>query len=249
MPEADFDAVWPTIRSIHGWLAREEAAALHHEAAAVGSGRWIVEIGSHHGRSTAALVTGKPKDVRLVAIDPYPGSGGVEDMRAFCRTMERIGAGPEVGLFWGTSEEAARARQLVFAADQVPEAAKPEIGLLFVDGLHDRNSVLLDMELWEAFVARGGAVMFHDAFFRTGTTLAVLQRHLLNSWFRYERSVCNMSIFRRVETVRDRELVADAVRLTARLGHFGRNALTTVGMRTNSRWLQRIAPPSPDFEY
>lgn len=77
----------------------------------------------------------------------------------------------------------------------------------------------------------------------------VLQPHLFNSWFRYEWSICDMSIFRRVETVGDRELVADAVRLTARLGHFCSNALTMVGVRANSRWFQRIAPPSPDVEY
>jgi predicted O-methyltransferase YrrM len=249
MQERNFDAVWPTISSIQGWLAREEAAALHDEAAAVRSGRCIVEIGSHHGRSTAALATGKPNDVRLVAIDPYPGPRGEDNLRAFCRTMQRIGAGPEVRLFWGTSEEAASSRNLLFAGDEVSDATQPEIGLLFIDGLHDRNSVLLDIDLWEAFVGHGGAVMFHDAFFRTGTTLAVLQRYLLNSWFRYERSVCNMSIFRRVDAMGDRALFNDAVRLTARLGHFGHNALITVGVRTNWRWLQRVAPPSPDFEY
>lgn len=297
-----FEAAWPAIASIRGWLAKEEAAALHAAAGTVPPGRWIVEIGSAFGRSTAALVSGKRRGVPVLAIDPYGGPVATtppDRMRAFCDNMDRLGAGAEVQLFWGTSEEAARWRTLVFAtaearagvletcrgaaasADRglfadacdapppcrhrvfrvdaartsasVENAGAParesQIGLLFVDGLHYRASVLLDIDLWEPLVGEGGTVVFHDAFFRRGVTAALFERHLLNSEFRYERSLVNTSIFRRAGGLGTVAVLASGLRMAARTGHFARNEATTVGVRRDWRWLQRLFPPLPDFEY
>lgn len=276
----DFEAVWPVTSSTKGWLAKEEAEALYQGAAEVPPGQWIVEIGSHHGRSTTALAGGKRAGVHLLAIDPYGGRSKDEPphLRAFCASMDRVGADGDVQLFWGTSQEAARYRRAVFAAaarrpdvvdirdpdnprvirlpdEHNPEQVaaiyeqEPEIGLLFIDGLHDRHSVLLDIELWEPLVAEGGLVCFHDAYFRRGVTLALFQRHLLNRQFRYERSVVNMAIFRRASRLRTRDAAGNVLGMTARLTHLARNLATTVGLRQNWNWLLRIAPPLPDFEY
>jgi hypothetical protein len=246
------------------------------------------------------MVTGKRPGVPMLTIDPYEGPSSAtppEAMRAFSENMDRIGAGPEVQLFWGTSEEAARSRSLVFrtavararvaldaatpfevllaAAAQEgpapcgqrvfrvekssrtpeqtgiedPGAEEPRIGLLFIDGLHDMASVLLDIDLWEPMVAMGGTVVFHDAFFREGVTLALFRRHLLNREFRYERSVVNASIFRRGYPLETSALVGSGLRMTARMTHQVRNELTTLGVRHDWRWLQRLFPPLPDFEY
>jgi len=199
-------------------------------------------------------------------------------MRAFCENMDRIGAPADVQLFWGTSEEAARLRALVFATataradggrgeevslfpDGGDEAARcqrrifrvndaeAEIGLLFIDGRHDRDSVVLDIDLWEPLVAEGGSVIFHDAFLRRGVTQALFERHLFNSQFRYERSVVNTSVFRRVGGLATAAKLGSGLRMTVRTGHFARNVARTVGVRRNWRWLQRILPPLPDFEY
>jgi Methyltransferase domain len=287
-----FERVWPSISSIQGWLAKEEAAALHAAARAVPPGRWIVEIGSHRGRSTAALATGKRPGVRLLAIDSFGGRHSrrtpPRDMRAFCDNMDRLGVGPDLQLFWGTSAEAARRRESVFrvareraqgagedagagataggqaclfpaAGDdaepcrrrvvRIEGEADPAIGLLFVNGAHDRASVLLDIDLWEPLIAERGAVCFHDAFFRRGVTEALFRRHLLNAEFRYIGSVVNTTVFRREGRLSKGAMLWSALRMTARLGHFARNVATAVGVRRRWRWLQRRLPPSPDFEY
>jgi hypothetical protein len=183
-----FEAAWPLISSVQGWLAQEEAAALHAAAGRVPVGQWIVEIGASRGRSTSAMATGKQPGVPVLTIDPYEGPRAAtapDAMRAFCEYMDRVGADHEVQLFWGTSEEAARSLSLVFRTaaartralddaattseltlvadaqegpapcgqrvfrleksprtststeDAQLNVREPEIGLLFIDGLHD----------------------------------------------------------------------------------------------------------------
>jgi predicted O-methyltransferase YrrM len=298
--QRDFESAWPLISSVRGHLAPEEAAVLHSAAARVPVGHWIVEIGTDRGRSTAAIVSGKQPDVPVLAIDPYLGgptaASPPEAMRAFCENMERVGAGPEVQLFWGTSEQAARSRALVFQAAAARgggrhaaaasaehttgdvhdgpapcdkrvfrvEAPSPattagqnghadsgggSIGLLFIDGAHDVASVLRDIDLWEGLVAVGGTVVFHDAFLREGVTLALFKRHFFNSEFRYERSVVNTSIFRRTGPLRTTAKLASGLRMTARVPQLARNEVISLGVHRDWRWLQRLFPPSPDFEY
>jgi hypothetical protein len=264
-----FDAVWPTIAAIDGWLSREQARALHAASATVDSGAWIVEIGSHKGRSTAALALGRTAPAQLLAVDPYPPrplGGGDAALAIFVENMRRFGLDEDVHVFRGTSAAAARNLPLlceVVAAEQsgrsagssggpaagLPVAMVPPIGLLFVDGLHDRNSVLRDIDAWEPHVATGGLAFFHDAFFRLGVTLALLQRHLLNFEFRYLGSIGNMAMFRRAPAVGNRETFRDSLRLLGRLPYFGRNMLTTIGVRRGWRPLLRAFPPEEDFEY
>jgi predicted O-methyltransferase YrrM len=263
-----FDAVWPMIAAIDGWLSQEQARALHAASATVDSGAWIVEIGSHEGRSTAALALGRSAPAPLLAVDPYPPQsrgGGDATLAAFLENMRRLGFDEDVQLFRGTSNDAARNLALlceVAAAERpvrlagsgetagpLPIAITPAIGLLFVDGLHDRNSVLHDINAWEPHIAPGGLAFFHDAFFRLGVTLALLQRHLLNFEFRYLGSVGNLAMFQRVHDVGNREALADSLRLLGRLSYFVRNLITTLGVRRGWGPLLRAFPPEEDFEY
>lgn len=265
-PAGGFEADWPLIAAIDGWLSKEQAAALHHAAVMVRPGCWIVEIGSASGRSTAALGLGKQDGVHVLAIDPYPGpplGPGGEALAAFCENMRRLGLDREVQVFRGPSSQAARTRHLVFevataeassrsgtsSGERVRAWEEPAIGLLFVDGLHDLQSVLGDIDAWEPHVVDDGLVLFHDAFFRVGVTLALLQRHLLNWRFRYLGSVGNLAMFQRRQRVGNREVARDSLRLLGRLSYFGRNMLTTVGVRRNSAPLLKLFPPEEDFEY
>jgi hypothetical protein len=263
-----FEDVWPLVSKIDGWLSREQAQALYAAAMTVRPDCWIVEIGSHHGRSTAAQAMGKEKSVPMLAIDPFPErrGGGESAFTAFRRNLRDLGLEDEVQLFRGTSEEAARSVHLLFevageeashgtagAAGERPGVQEgrvgPGIGLLFIDGLHDRNSVLEDIDAWEPEVVEGGLVFFHDAFFRLGVTLALLQRHLFNSRFRYLGSVSNMAMFRRVEIVGDRAAFRDTLALLGRLRYLARNMLTALGLRCNSKLILGLVPPEDDFEY
>jgi len=265
-PDCNFQADWPLIARIDGWLSREQAAALYRAAGTVRPGCWIVEIGSAYGRSTAALGLGKTDGVYVLAIDPYPGpplGGGDRALAGFCENMRSLGLARDVQLFRGTSEQAARSRLVLFEvagaeASGGAEASsteglhswdEPAVGFLFVDGRHDRDSVLADIDAWEAQVVDGGLVFFHDAFFRVGVTLAVLQRHLLNYRFRYLGSVGNLAMFRRHQQVGNQAAVRDSMRLLGRLSYFGRSMLTTLGVRRNWTPLLKLLPPEEDFEY
>lgn len=227
-----------------------------------------MEIGSHHGRSTVAIAKGKAKSVALLAVDPFfdpPYGKGDAAFRAFRSNIERLGL-EGVTLFRGTSEEAARCHDLLFEVvdnqslhhitdehGRGPVCTRGidrgQIGLLFLDGLHDRNSVLRDIDLWEPFIVKGGLIYFHDAFFRLGVTLALLERHVLNSWFRYLGCVGNLAMFRRERVVGNKDMLRDAVRLMGRLGYFGRNMLTTLALRRQWSPVLKLLPPEEDFEY
>ena len=70
---------------VAGWLTEAQARELHRAAAACAPGARIVEIGSHHGRSTVALALGNPAAV-VTAIDPFPADwryGGPDTERRF----------------------------------------------------------------------------------------------------------------------------------------------------------------------
>jgi predicted O-methyltransferase YrrM len=251
-PTREFEQRWPLISAVPGWLSKDQAAALYAAAGRVKAGRAIVEIGSHMGRSTVALGKGKAPDVGLLAIDPWGGVGGAEVLAAFHRNLEEADLSSDVCVFRGTSEEASkqqpRLRALMNGASPAPEPEQGWIGLLFVDGLHDRASVLGDIDRWEPEVKTGGLVYFHDAFFRRGVTQAVLQRHLFNSQFRYLGSVSNLAMFRR-ESCGPGVTLLGSVRLVLRLSYLARNVLTTLGLRRRWSWLVRLFPPEEDFEY
>jgi predicted O-methyltransferase YrrM len=263
-----FENVWPLVSKIDGWLSKEQAHALYAAAKTVRPDCWIVEVGSHHGRSTAAQAMGKDESVPMLAIDPFPErrGGGETAFKAFRRNLRNLGLEDQVQLFRGTSEEAARSVPLLFevageeasrriAGDggELPVAKEgpvgPGIGLLFIDGLHDRNSVLADADAWEPKVVEGGLVFFHDAFFRLGVTLALLERHLFNTRFRYLGSVSNMAMFRRQEVVGDKAALRDTLAVLGRLRYFVRCMITSVGLRWNSNLILRLFPPERDFEY
>lgn len=264
---SSFAAAWAAIDRVHGWLAREEAQMLFDAARGVPDGQWIVELGACQGRSTAALALGKRDRVPVLTMDPFDGpeAPDQEDLLGFRETLAAIGAGPEVQLFWGTSDEAAAEQGAVFAtarrraargADPVfrlgarvhPRLAPPPVGLLFVDACHDRESVLRDIDDWARLVVDGGTVVFHDAFFRRGVTEALLLRFVGRRDFEYIGSVVNASVFRR-RRLAPAETLTSSARLAGRLGHFARNAATLVAIRRGWTWLERLFPPRPEFEY
>jgi predicted O-methyltransferase YrrM len=220
-PAMTFALAWRRVAGIEGWLSELQARFLAAAARGIPESSWIVEIGSHHGKATVLMATMKPKEAGLLAVDPYndPRWGGGRDALAVFESNLRVAeVADEVELFRGTSVEAAG------------EWHGARIGLLYVDGAHDRHSVLKDIDAWEAFVTERGLLLFHDAFSSVGVTLAVLQRLLVNRRFRYLRSVASLAIFRR-EDEGASAVAADAFRLTGRLGYFARNLLVKLALR------------------
>ena len=78
-----FADVFESVRDIDGWLTGDQARLLYDRAAALAPGAVIVEIGSHHGRSTIVLAKAAP-EAQIVAVDPY------EEAEPRPRDLERL---------------------------------------------------------------------------------------------------------------------------------------------------------------
>lgn len=151
------------VRPVPGWLEDDEAdlliAAASEACRALPDVKAIVEVGSYCGRSTVALgsvVQALDPEGAVYAIDPHEGEVGAVGLDArqtaptfqrFRRTIARAGLGDVVHPIRQRSYE------VVWDAP---------IRLLLVDGLHDYENVARDLRHFEAHLAPGGLVAFHD---------------------------------------------------------------------------------------
>lgn len=139
---------WHFPRDVDGWLTHEEGLAL----AELAEGKDVLEIGSYCGRSTVCLA----QTARSVTcVDTFDGRAtpARKDTRAeFQSTVERYGVAGKVDVMRGTS------------AEVVPTLSSLHLryDLAFVDGAHDRGSVLEDAALARSVLRPGGLVAFHD---------------------------------------------------------------------------------------
>jgi predicted O-methyltransferase YrrM len=150
------------MRPVGGWFSEEEArlllATVSRALRELPSDCAVVEIGSYLGRSTVLLASAV-RDLRprgqVIAIDPHAGvvstaSGlghGVPTYEAFCANIVAAGLQDAVCTIRQCSTDV--------SWDQ-------PIGLLFVDGLHDYESVSTDFSHFERCIAASGFVAFHD---------------------------------------------------------------------------------------
>jgi hypothetical protein len=224
----DFHKAWARSSAIDGWLSVAQARALYDAAGRVGRGGSIVEIGSHHGRSTVMLASGKHSSVRLLAVDPWddPRWGGG---RSAYENFQASTAGLDVEVFRGLSAEAAR-------------QFDGEVDLLYIDGAHDRESVLADLDGWRV----RGETFVHDAFSAKGVTLALLERRAFSRRWRYLGSVRSLAHFRR-EPVSLPSAAINGLRMTSRLTYFARNAAIKVliSRGRSAHWLGWAEPGHP----
>jgi predicted O-methyltransferase YrrM len=165
------------LEGVQGWLADDEAWALHGAVAgfpAAGAIR-IVEIGSWKGRSTITLASGLATRAAggvVHAVDPHRGGvahrllGEADTFGAFLANLERAGVRELVDPIRATSA-AARGR--------VPDGS---VHVLFVDGSHRYGDVLHDLDVWRPALRPGARVAFHDAVAHPGVAAALRRRAL-----------------------------------------------------------------------
>lgn len=228
-PESDgFERAWEHSAGVEGWMTREQGLALFRSAMAAPAGTRVVEIGSHHGRSTILLASAARSGISILAIDPYDDirwGGGADSYGVFRANLEKAGVSDRVEVFRGTSERA------------LPQYDKRPIGMLYIDGAHDLPSVLIDIDGWEPYTVEGATVAIHDAFSSIGVTRAILKRHLFNRSFKYVGSVQSLVLFRR-QNVSTLGTILSGLRTLSRLTYFFRNVLVKLARRHNWKWAQ-----------
>ncbi len=238
---AGFEASWKQARDIDGWLTREQALALYRAAQAAPRDTAVVEIGSHHGKSTVLLAAARSDAAPVVAIDPFEDprwGGGASGLPLFLENLEAAGVQDRVRTMRTTSAAASRAW------------SGESIGLLYIDGAHDLGSVLQDIDGWSGLVAPGGRLAIHDAFSSVGVTAAIMSRFPRGRRFRYLGSVRSLAIFERVDMTPGARL-GNAARLSARVPWFAKNLfvrmLHRLGASRSADWVNRY--PGQRFPY
>lgn len=145
------------INHVHGFISIAEMELLYTLASQVPSGGNIVEIGSYQGRSTVCLGLGaKAAGALVYAIDPhdeYEVRGtkfGMWDNVALLKNLVDFGVADIVCV-------------VTLSSDFVFRSWPPYkfTSLLWIDGSHDYNSVLNDLD-WSHRVARDGKIALHD---------------------------------------------------------------------------------------
>ena len=219
-----FAEAWSSVGQIEGWLSEDQARRLYAAAQCVSAGEAIVEIGSHHGRSTVILASAKEDEVQLVAVDPFDDArwgGGQDALDIFRSNLSSRGL------------NATLIRAL--GAEAGTEWSGGPVGLLFVDGAHDYKSVAADLEAWRPNLSESGIVLMHDTYSSPGVTRAMFREMFRSRDFRYIGSSRSLSQFKRQSGSR---LLSDA-RMLVKIPWFIRNLGVKIARRNNLGFVER----------
>lgn len=157
-----FDAIWPVVQSVQGFLTSPAQDEWLYNAACEMEGD-IVEIGSFMGRSTCCLAFACVGTNRKVyAIDPFHKEDHTdlpkeyEDI--FKANVERCGLTKQVVVLRGRSSE---------FKEQRPFGT---VGMIFIDGSHEYADVKSDFYSFGWSVRSGGWIALHDVGTHEGPT-------------------------------------------------------------------------------
>ena len=150
--------------NINGWLTQDEGFALYELAQKVRSEMSIVEIGSYEGLSTTCLLAGSETGYNppVWAIDTF------DDTNTPQRTNK---AKTRHEMFWDNICERILEHNVRLIRDfsyNVAPKFEDKIGLIFIDGSHDYESVRRDITDWLPHMGNGGIMVFHDYNLKKG---------------------------------------------------------------------------------
>jgi MMP 1-O-methyltransferase len=177
------DDIEKRVERLDGWLNRHEGRLLYRLARRCTGRGAIVEIGSWKGKSTIWLGHGSRagRGLPVHAIDPHAGmierdkaSGTISTFAEFQNNIRDAGVDDLVVPHVDFSEAVARA------------FIEP-VELIFIDGLHDYQSVKSDFEAWSPKVMNGGVMAFHDTTGQSGPRRLVTEQVYKSQNFRKVR--------------------------------------------------------------
>lgn len=188
-----------TPEEVPGRISAEVGRTLRSLAHNVPADEIIVEIGAFKGRSTCFLADGSHKGhgARVISIDPWDTPGNIPGPKR---------AGP---IYLDPDNKAAQRRHLEacrvgylvtsiqgFSWDV--ELPDEPVGLLWIDGAHDYQSVSRDIERWSPLVVSGGHVAFDDYRAKCpGVDRAVDEMMRRPEWPHWDLSVDTLAVGRR----------------------------------------------------
>ena len=157
------DVLVKQVSNIQGWLSNPEAdmllSLMEKALSTMPKPHHIVEVGSYHGKATV-LMGGFAKtyfpETTIHAIDPHDGKLGAVDqglktfppsLESFKRNIRKAGVTEMV-------------RTIVSRSYDV--SWNTYISVLFIDGLHDYESVSKDFHHFSKWISTGGYIAFHD---------------------------------------------------------------------------------------
>lgn len=126
----------------------------------------FVEVGCKEGRTTGFVLANCPDIIRVIAIDPWIKQEASADPTR--ETYEAWDFDKIERTFWENVGEhkkrcvMARATS-EFASDNFSRySLEPKVDVVFIDALHDYDSVMQDISLWWPKVREGGFICGHD---------------------------------------------------------------------------------------
>jgi predicted O-methyltransferase YrrM/glycosyltransferase involved in cell wall biosynthesis len=194
---------------VDGWLNVAEGRLLFRLARKCSGQGVIVEIGSWKGKSTIWLGHGSHagRKVRIHAVDPHTGSpehGGksrhVWTFEEFQQNIKAAGVDDVI---------VAHVDHSVTAAQKFTEP----IELIFVDGLHEYESVKADFEAWFPKVIEGGIMAFHDTTGWAGPRKVVTEQLFKSRHFKKVRFVRSITYGEKTAHNTALERIGNRVRL------------------------------------
>lgn len=151
-----------SIGLIHGWLTEAEGRLLY-DLVEKSPGS-VVEIGAWKGKSTAwLLVAADSFGKKLYTIDHFRGSSEHHEMY-----------GPDIDTFPEFQQNISRIAiefnitSIIHICKMTSEAAVKRfidgsVGMVFIDGSHDYDSVRFDLDSWDPKVMKDGIIALHDS--------------------------------------------------------------------------------------
>jgi predicted O-methyltransferase YrrM len=131
----------------------------------------FVEVGAKEGRTTGHILKTIP-DSTAIAIDPWMANPAEQNGDVKRETYEKWDFAKIEAEFWANVGDAKdRCRMLrrtsLDAAEAMKrgeeeEGAKHDIDIVFIDALHDYESVKADIAAWLPLVRSGGVLAGHD---------------------------------------------------------------------------------------
>ncbi|MGC3970945.1 MAG: class I SAM-dependent methyltransferase [Pirellulales bacterium] len=175
------------LESLEGMSSKKECALLFSLALHAPQGGAIVEIGAWKGKSASWLTEGsnlRNEPLPLVSIDPH-GFGSWETFQATVRELELEQRGLTV-LRNGSAEAGQKWNR--------------PISLLWIDGDHDYEPVLADIDLFVPHVLPGAYVVFDDATTGDcpGVEQAIAERMLTNKTFQHIGPIRHLEVFQKL---------------------------------------------------